>query len=47
MIELIAGLPAPVVLAGFGWMIHGEIRVVGTAAEDEARAWITEGLPTA
>ena len=34
-------------MAAFGWMIHGEIRVVATAAEDEARAWITEGLPTA
>ena len=32
-------------MAAFGWMIHGEIRVVATAAEDEARAWITEGLP--
>ena len=31
-------------MAAFGWMIHGEIRVLGTDGEDEARAWITEGL---
>jgi hypothetical protein len=50
VIALIAGLPAPVVgvrVSGDGWMIHGEIRVVGMAGEDEARAWITEGLPAA
>jgi hypothetical protein len=34
-------------MAAFGWMIHGEIRVVGTEREDEARAWVTEGLPPA
>ena len=31
-------------MAAFGWMIPGEIRVVGMDGEDEARAWITEGL---
>jgi hypothetical protein len=34
-------------MAAFGWMIRGEIRVVGTEREDEARAWVTEGLPPA
>ena len=34
-------------MAAFGWMIHGEIRVFARDAEDGARAWIMEGLPAA
>jgi hypothetical protein len=34
-------------VAGFGWMMPGEIKVVGTDREDEARAWVAEGLPAA
>jgi hypothetical protein len=34
-------------MAAFGWMMPGEIRVFGLDGEDEARAWITEGLPAA
>jgi hypothetical protein len=32
-------------MAGFGWMMPGEIRVFDPRAEGEARAWIAEGLP--
>jgi hypothetical protein len=31
--------------AAFRWMMPGEIRVLGMDREDEARAWIAEGLP--
>jgi hypothetical protein len=31
-------------IAAFGWMMPGEIKVVGMSGEGEARAWITEGL---
>jgi len=34
-------------MAAVGWMLPGEIRVFGLDGEDEARAWITEGLPAA